>query len=197
MALGTDIRLCRLGAVGASAIADGLGHNNTLQVLDLSACGLRTFGAIAVADALASNEALLQLDLSSNDIGSTACLAVAHLLGENTTLSALALRRNPLGAQGAAAVLAAAGAGSALRKLDLEGAAMNAEVGMGLPLRQGRKTGAAAAAFDPSKPNGSYKLDLAGAPCRPLADGAGGRTCGIALTCMCKSLQLLALRLNH
>lgn len=56
-----------IGNKGASALAEALKVNTTLEQLDLSSCGIGGLGAKALAEALCSNTSLMSLNLEFND----------------------------------------------------------------------------------------------------------------------------------
>ena len=59
----------------ATAIAEGVAENKTLQKLDVSNCRISQSGAEAIFGALRTNSCLVQLDLSSNSIGDSEMIA--------------------------------------------------------------------------------------------------------------------------
>lgn len=63
---------------GASALADGLRRNATLQELDISWNGIESAGVASFGEALQYNLCLKYLDLSSTRVGADACLVLAE-----------------------------------------------------------------------------------------------------------------------
>ena len=96
-----DLRCNNISCAGATALADALLSNSTLERLDLSSNRIACTGAEALAKVLQSNRTLTRLDLKGNKIGDSAATEVAETLIKNYTLTYLDLSSNPIGELGA------------------------------------------------------------------------------------------------
>jgi hypothetical protein len=88
----------QLDSAGAVLIAEMLGLNDTLQVLDLSKNdGIGDTGAVALAAALLTNTSLKELNINQCRIGmltKTGALAIAELIKTRNNLDCLRLNQN-------------------------------------------------------------------------------------------------------
>jgi Leucine-rich repeat (LRR) protein len=109
----------RIGEAGATAIAEALKANSTLQQLNLFRSNIGASGAAAIAEALKVNSVLQKLDLSQNSISASGAAAIAEALKVNSVLQKLNLSRNNISASGAAALAEALNVNSALQQLIL------------------------------------------------------------------------------
>ncbi|GBG35257.1 Hypothetical Protein FCC1311_114802 [Hondaea fermentalgiana] len=80
---------CNIGAEGATALANALVKNESLQSLNLWSNKIGAEGARALANALASNESLQTLDLDWNNIGLEGAAALANALVKNESLQTI------------------------------------------------------------------------------------------------------------
>ena len=79
---------------GATAVAQALHHNSTLEKLDLSNNSVSDAGATAVAQALHHNSTLQELDLSNNSIGDAGTTSLARGFHHESRLGGLNLSGN-------------------------------------------------------------------------------------------------------
>ena len=93
-----------IGPGGATALAEMLKENGTLQQLDVSGNSIGPGGATALAEMLKENGTLQQLDVSGNSIGPGGATALAEMLKENGTLQQLDVSDNSIGQGGATAL---------------------------------------------------------------------------------------------
>ena len=91
----------KIGAMGASRLADCLRVNSTLTGLDLFSCRIGDAGATQLADCLRVNTALRSLELQGNGIGDEGATTLADSLRVNTSLKSLNLSWNSIGDAGA------------------------------------------------------------------------------------------------
>jgi Ran GTPase-activating protein (RanGAP) involved in mRNA processing and transport len=109
LAVNTALRQLFLGenplGPGAALIAEALGVNTTLELVDLRRSGLGPEAAQSVADALCMNMTLMDLDLEFNALGPEGAGAIAESLVDNTTLLRLRLSGNAIGDEGAACII--------------------------------------------------------------------------------------------
>ena len=89
-----------IGLRGATALADMLKKNETLQELFLYNISIGEEGALKLAQSLKWNTSLEILDLSTNPIGNSGATAFAEMLTENKTLKQLDLRNGSIGKEG-------------------------------------------------------------------------------------------------
>jgi len=94
-------------SAGASALAEALATNRTLETLWLSRNRIGADGAAALAQALAANTTLKELGLDYNSIGDDRAAALAQALATNTTLQGLRLGGNDISPQTEAVLKAA------------------------------------------------------------------------------------------
>ena len=89
-----DLRNTSINSPVASALAEGLQSNHSLECLDLSTNEIECSGAEALAKALKANRTMTHLQLQSNHIGDSGATEFAKTLQYNDTLIFLDLRRN-------------------------------------------------------------------------------------------------------
>ena len=89
---------------GATALAEMLKENRTLQQLNVHSNSIGQGGATALAEMLKENRTLQQLDVGGNSIGQGGATALAEMLKENTTLQQLNIGFNSIGQGGATAL---------------------------------------------------------------------------------------------
>ena len=111
----------KISDAGATAVAQALHHNSTLQKLDLSNNSVSDAGVTAVAQALHHNSTLRILDLSNNSVSDAGVTAIAQALQHNSTLGKLDLSNNSIGDAGATALAQALHHVSCLGDLSLSG----------------------------------------------------------------------------
>ena len=92
------------GDRGATALAEMLKENGTLQQLDVSNNSIGQGGATALAEMLKENGTLQQLNVCGNSIGQGGATALAEMLKENGTLQKLDVSINSIGQGGATAL---------------------------------------------------------------------------------------------
>ncbi|KAK3792022.1 hypothetical protein RRG08_042888 [Elysia crispata] len=105
---------------GATAIANSLRLNRTLEVLDLNWNGFGIEGATGLARSLPVNTTLKVLDLTNNRLDWKAAQKLAPGLKKNKSLETLILNMNPLGEVGVDCVLKALNGHSTVKFLGLE-----------------------------------------------------------------------------
>ena len=109
------------GPAGAAALAEGLGGNEALKILDISGFNMiQDEGAISVASALKDNTVLSELWIGDNDIGDAGAIAIADMLAVNTAVSALHMLGNQIGDEGGLALKAAIDSSTVLHTMELE-----------------------------------------------------------------------------
>jgi Ran GTPase-activating protein (RanGAP) involved in mRNA processing and transport len=91
---------CGIGAVGATAIGNGLGGNSFLFELRLPYNGIGEDGAVAIAGGLENNKGLKSLSLFDCDIGEEGTTAIGRALTTHPTIQHLDLGLNNLGSAG-------------------------------------------------------------------------------------------------
>ena len=106
---------------GATALAEMLKENRTLQQLDVSGNSIGQGGATALAEMLKENRTLQQLDVSGNSIGQGGATALAEMLKENRTLQQLDVSGNSIGQGGATALAEMLKENGTLQQLDVSG----------------------------------------------------------------------------
>ena len=107
---------------GATAIADLLVQNNTLQDLSVSNCAIHKQHALYFATQLSLNKSLLKLDLSRNDISDVEARALGKALHSHRALTHLNLSYNNLSSKAAITIgYAAQLPESALQYVNLNG----------------------------------------------------------------------------
>ena len=101
-------------------IAEGVEANTSLVRLDLSMNAIEDIGATQFAIALSNRtDALNELNLARNKIAQVGCERLAEMLASNSSLSVLALGHNPLGS-GASWVLSSLMTNGTLSSLSIE-----------------------------------------------------------------------------
>ena len=113
-----------IGVEGAIALAEMLKKNRTIQQLNVSCDSIGDRGATALAEMLKENRALQQLNISSNSIGDTGATALAEVLKENRTLQQLNVSRNSIGDGGATALAEMLKENRTLQQLDVRNNSM-------------------------------------------------------------------------
>ena len=108
-----------IGQGGATALAEMLKENTTLQQLNISGNSIGQGGATALAEMLKENTTLQQLDVSINSIGQGGATALAEMLKENTTLQQLDVSINSIGQGGATALAEMLKENTTLQQLDV------------------------------------------------------------------------------
>ncbi|GBG35252.1 Nucleotide-binding oligomerization domain-containing protein 2, partial [Hondaea fermentalgiana] len=78
-----------IGDEGATALANALASNESLQALNLQDTRIGVESATALANALAKNESLQELDLKRSNIGHEGATALANALVKNMSLQTL------------------------------------------------------------------------------------------------------------
>jgi hypothetical protein len=109
-----------LGPDGATALAEALKGNTTLDILALAYSKLGPDGATALVEVLKHNTTLRILDLTSNNLGPDGATALAEVLKHNTTLRILDLTSNNLGPDGTTALVEALKGNATLTTLNLD-----------------------------------------------------------------------------
>ena len=109
----------KISDAGATALAQALHHNSTLQQLHLSNNGISDAGATALAQALHHKSALQELHLSNNSISNAGATVLAQALEHNSTLGVLDLSNNSISDTGVTALAQAIHHNSTLRMLHL------------------------------------------------------------------------------
>ena len=104
---------------GATALAEMLKENRTLQQLNVSLNSIGQGGAIALAEMLKENTTLQQLNVNFNSIGQGGAAALAEILKENRTLQQLDVRVNSIGLEGATALAEMLKKNRTLQQLDV------------------------------------------------------------------------------
>ena len=104
---------------GATALAEMLKENRTLQQLNVSHNSIGHGGATALVEILKENRTLQQLTVSSNFIGDEGATTLAEMLKENRTLQQLNISMNSIGDGGATALAEMLKENRTLRKLDI------------------------------------------------------------------------------
>ncbi|KXS19418.1 RNI-like protein, partial [Gonapodya prolifera JEL478] len=94
-----DLSFCRVGDLGARAIANHLKDDRRITSLNLANNDIGGGGAQAIAKALEVNDGLGVLSLAGNRIGDEAGLAIATMLQVNITLHTLDLSSAHLSSQ--------------------------------------------------------------------------------------------------
>ena len=105
--------------VGATALAQALHHNSTLEKLHLFDNNICDVGATDLAQALHHNSALKELNLVGNNISDAGATALAQALHHNSTLKELNLVGNNISDAGATALARALHHNSTLKELNL------------------------------------------------------------------------------
>ena len=105
--------------VGATALAQALHHNSTLKMLWLSHNNISDAGATDLAQALYHNSTLKELNLSHNSISDAGGTDLAQALHHNSTLEMLDLSHNVISDAGARNLAQALHHNSTLERLDL------------------------------------------------------------------------------
>jgi Ran GTPase-activating protein (RanGAP) involved in mRNA processing and transport len=100
-------------------IAEAIGVNTTLELVDLRRSRVGPDVAQSVADALCMNMTLTDLDLEFNAIGPEGAGAIAEILVDNTTLLRLRLSGNGIGDDGATSIIDVLGGNVGLLELYL------------------------------------------------------------------------------
>jgi len=100
-------------------IAQGIGKNMSLLIVDLKDNNFDTKGTIALADALKVNKTLKRLDLHNNFIYNDGAKALAKALEVNKTLESLTLTRNGVEEEGYRNFASALSTNSTLKELGL------------------------------------------------------------------------------
>ena len=108
-----------IGQGGATALAEMLKENTTLQQLNVSINSIGQGGATALAEMLKENTTLQQLNVSINSIGQGGATALAEMLKENTTLQQLSVSINFIGQGGATALAEMLKENTTLQQLDV------------------------------------------------------------------------------
>ena len=93
-----------IGVGGATALVEMLKENRTLQQLTVVFNSIGVGGATALAEMLMENRTLQRLNVGSNSIGDEGATALAEMLKENSTLQQLNVRGNSIGVGGATAL---------------------------------------------------------------------------------------------
>ena len=114
-----DVSDNSIGDGGATALAEMLKENKTLQQLGVSSNSIGDGGATALAEMLKENKTLQQLDVSSNSIGDGGATALAEMLKENKTLQQLCVSSNSIGDGGATALAEMLKENKTLQQLDV------------------------------------------------------------------------------
>ena len=91
-----NLRDCRIGDVGAAAIAAALAQNKHVQFLQLRGNDLGDRGAAAIAGALHTNTALMDVYMTWLDIGDDGAVAIADALKNNPDSSVIYLHTSTL-----------------------------------------------------------------------------------------------------
>lgn len=76
-------------AIRVTCLADGLAHNQSLEMLEMTHCEIGHEGCQAIAMALRTNSTLERLDLSFNLVDDVRALALSEGLRANTALNRL------------------------------------------------------------------------------------------------------------
>ena len=100
-----DVSRNSIGDEGATALVEVLKANRTLQQLDIRINSVGIGGATALAEMLKENKTLQYLDISNNSIGDGGATALAEMLKENRTLQQLVVISNSIGDGGATALV--------------------------------------------------------------------------------------------
>ena len=116
-----NVRYNSIGQGGATALAEMLKENRTLQQLDVRYNSIGQGGATALAEMLKENRTLQQLDVSNNSIGQGGATALAEMLKENRTLQQLDVSLNSIGQGGATALAEMLKENRTLQQLDVRG----------------------------------------------------------------------------
>ena len=116
-----DFNSNEFGDRGATALAEMLKENGTLQQLDVSGNFIGQEGATALAEMLKENRTLQQLDVSDNSIGQGGATALAEMLKENRTLQQLDVSYNSIGQGGAIPLAQTLKQNGTLQQLDVSG----------------------------------------------------------------------------
>ena len=114
-----DISFNSIGQGGATALAEMLKENRTLRKLNVRYNSIGQGGATALAKMLKENRTLQQLDVSLNSIGQEGATALAEMLKENRTLQQLDVRVNSIGQGGATALAEMLKENRTLQQLDV------------------------------------------------------------------------------
>jgi hypothetical protein len=107
------------GGFGCACISEGLSHNSTLRILDLSWNSLKESGARSIATVIKSNVGLQELFLSSNRLREGGAREIADALAHNTALRVLNVSSNHIGEGGGRAFASALKCNMSLRSLDI------------------------------------------------------------------------------
>lgn len=89
---------------GAKLLANAIGNNKTIEVLDLSQCNLGVSGTVAITQALKSNTTLKTLNLYRNKLDVDGARSIRELLKVNNTLEFLDVGYNRLRKKGIEAI---------------------------------------------------------------------------------------------
>mmetsp|Transcript_60251 Transcript_60251/g.191416 ORF Transcript_60251/g.191416 Transcript_60251/m.191416 type:complete len:1028 (+) Transcript_60251:198-3281(+) len=134
-------------------VVRGLEHcmpaNRSLTRLDLSHCGLHEAGGVAVGHMVGENEGIRFLDISANNLGPATARALSEGLTYNaqSRIETLRMHDNPVTfAGGVDLVQAFFRTEGALKDLDVGTCAFHTPQGV---------------RFNPERPNGNYRIDLA------------------------------------
>ena len=100
-----DLADRNISGAGATALAQALHHNSTLEKLDLLNNNISDVGATDLAQALRHNSTLKELNLSHNNISDVGATDLAHALHHNSTLEKLDLLNNNISDVGATDLL--------------------------------------------------------------------------------------------
>lgn len=114
--------VCLLGKSdldGASALADALKVNNTVERLDVCFHGFGADGMVEFADAIEINTAITHIDLSENRIGKNGASSLARALGLNTTATHINVMYNHIGDDGVASLLEVLDLNQSVMRIDL------------------------------------------------------------------------------
>ena len=116
----TEFVLGDLSQDGASALAECLKYNKSLEILDWRSIEMGDDGATALGECLKYNTSLTELSLGENEIGNDGAAALAECLKYNTSLTELSLQNNKIGDAGVAALAECLKYNTSLTELHLD-----------------------------------------------------------------------------
>ena len=99
-----DLSLNKISDKGATALAQAMKGNTTLQILYLNSNKISDKVATALAQAMKGNTTLQELDLKNNQISDEGATALAQAMKGNTTLQGLDLQNNQISDEGVTAL---------------------------------------------------------------------------------------------
>ena len=108
-----------IGDDGATALAQMLTRNKSLNTLDLENCSITKVGAIHLANALCINSSLITFKLGDNEVKNQGASALAEMLTRNQSLNNLSLDHCSISQVGASHLANALYVNSALKFFDL------------------------------------------------------------------------------